>query len=286
MTIWFCLLLFQAPMMKTPLGKPMAPVEDKDGLVEKAKAALAAAPDDPEKLLAYGNALDKVWRYGESIGVYSKGVKQFPADYRFLRFRGHRYISTRQFAKAVEDLDRARKLAPQSYDVTYHLALAHYLRGEYDKAAAEYARCASQTEGAPLPGNGKRCSDLREDNESRIALTEWRWRALMRAKKEAEAETLLAGIPEELTLKESQNYFELLLFHKGFRTDKSLLDPVRDKPLEFSTLGYGVSVYHLLDGNARRACPLLRKIVDAGAWNAFGYIAAETDIVRGACKDE
>jgi tetratricopeptide (TPR) repeat protein len=285
MAIWMLFFLMQVTV-KTPLGKPMTPLPDKEGIVEKAKAALDAEPADAEKLLAYGNALDKVWRYNDAIEVYSRGVKQFPADYRFLRYRGHRFISTRQFAKAVEDLERARKMAPQSYDVTYHLALAYYLRGEYAKSASEYARCFEQTEGPALTGGGKRCSDLREDAESRISLTEWNWRALMRARKEADAEKLLASVPDELTLKESKNYYELLLFHKGQRTEKSLLDPVKDKPLDFVTLGYGVGLYYLMDGNARKACPLFRKIVDESAWNAFGYIAAETDIVRGACKDE
>jgi len=286
MTAWFCLLLLQAAPMKTPMGKEMTPQEDKEGIVEKARADAAAKPDDPDALLALGAALDKLWRYGESIEVYSKGVKQFPADFRFLRFRGHRYISTRQFAKAADDLEKARKLAPQSYDVTYHLALAYFLRGQYDKAAAEYARCMDQTEGGTLPGNAKRCVDLRDDAEQRIAITEWRYRALRRAKKDAEAERLLATVPDDLELKESRNYYECLMLYKGMRTEKSLLEPVQSKPLEFVTIGYGMALYHQLDDNLRRACPLYRKIVDQPAWNAFGYIAAETELLRGTCKDE
>jgi hypothetical protein len=44
--------------------------------------------------------------------------------------------------------------------------------------------------------------------------------------------------------------------------------------------------YHLVEGSPRRACPLLNRIVAAPTWNAFGYIAAEADLVRGVCKDE
>ena len=286
MTAWFCWLLLQAAPLKTPLGKPMTPEEDKEGIVEKARTEAAAKPDDPEKLLALGAALDKLWRYGESIEVYSKGAKQFPSDFRFLRFRGHRYISTRQFGKATDDLEHARKLAPQSYDVTYHLALAYFLRGQYDKASAEYARCMDQTEGAALPGNAKSCADLRGDPEQRIAITEWRYRALRRAKKDDEAEKLLSTVPDELELKESRSYYECLLLYKGMRTEKSLLEPAQNKPLDYVTMGYGVALYHQLDGSLRRACPLYRKIVDQPAWNAFGYIAAETELLRGTCKDE
>jgi tetratricopeptide (TPR) repeat protein len=273
---------------QTPLGKPMDPRED-DGSMAKADAALALNPDDAEKTLAAGLARDRAWRYAESIQIYTRGMKLAPADWRFPRYRGHRYLSTRQFDRAVDDLERARKLAPQSFDVAYHLGLAYYLKGQFDKAAAEYGRCLAQTgqgSGAPLAGGGRLCAELKDDADSRIAVIEWRYRALRRAKKDEEAEKLLETVGEDWQPKENEAYYESLLFYKGMRTEKSLLDPSRMKDNRFVTVAYAVANYHLTEGNARKACPLLRKIVDDPAWNGFGYIAAETELVRGACKDE
>ena len=70
---------------------------------------------------------------------------------RLLRFRGHRYISTRRFDLAVADLEKAIALAPSSFDVAYHLGLAHYLRGEFDAAAKVYRSCLDATAAGPLP---------------------------------------------------------------------------------------------------------------------------------------
>lgn len=266
-----------------------APLEDKDGVVRKADEALAAKPDDPELILAAALARDKVWRFNESIDLYTRGAKLAPQDFRFLRYRGHRYISTRQFSKATDDLEHARKLAPNSYDVAYHLALVYFIRGQYAKSVAEYARCMGQTDPGPaLPGGAKRCSEgsSTKDEEARIGMTEWRYRALRRAKMEAEAEKLLATVPEGLELKESAVYYQCLLFDKGQRTEKSLLDPAQLKGTAAPTLTYAVANYYLAEGNAQRACPLLRKAAADPAWAAFGVIASEAELERGACKDE
>jgi tetratricopeptide (TPR) repeat protein len=167
--------------------------------------------------------------------------------------------------------------------------LAYYLRGQFDKAAAEYARCAAQMgqdAGPALPGGAKRCADMVNDADSRIGLMEWRYRALRRAKRDEEAERLLETVPEGLEMKESDNYYQCLLFYRGQRTEKSLLDPAQLKGNAFATLGYAVANYYLTEGNPRKACPLLRKVAQDPAWNAFGAIAAETEINRGVCKDE
>jgi len=39
-----------------------------------------------------------------------------------------------------------------------------------------------------------------------------------------------------------------------------------------------------VQGQAARACAILRDIVDTPTWQAFGAIAAEAELVRGACR--
>jgi hypothetical protein len=49
-------------------------------------------------------------------------------------------------------------------------------------------------------------------------------------------------------------------------------------------VGYGIANFHLVNGSTARACALLRDIVDTPTWQAFGAIAAEAELVRGACR--
>ena len=139
------------PELTTLLGREVFARPDGDGAIAKADAALAADPKNVDLILAAGRARDVALQFHAAIEVYTRGLAIAPADVRLLRFRGHRYISTRQFDRAVADLQRAVALAPSSFDVTYHLALAHYLRGEFDAAAAVYRSCLDAATPAPLP---------------------------------------------------------------------------------------------------------------------------------------
>ena len=83
-------------------------------------------------------------------------VEDFYHDARFYRHRGHRYISVRRFDEAAADLARAAELSEGVPDVVgedgapnaagiprstshsniwYHLGLAYYLQGEFERAA-------------------------------------------------------------------------------------------------------------------------------------------------------
>jgi hypothetical protein len=63
------------------------------------------------------------------------------------------------------------------------------------------------------------------------------------------------------------------------------MTPVTTNDNRLVTVGYGIATFHLANGEAGRACALLRRIADEPNWNAFGVIAAEVDLVaRGACN--
>ena len=93
--------------------------------------------------------------------MFSKGVAAHPNNPRMYRHRGHRYITTRQFDRAIADFEKAATLIkgtpdeiepdgapnptgkPRSslhFNIWYHLGLAHYLKGDYQKAAARVRR--------------------------------------------------------------------------------------------------------------------------------------------------
>ncbi|HSK08409.1 MAG TPA: hypothetical protein VK911_02440 [Vicinamibacterales bacterium] len=277
-----------APQVVSPLGKSFYGRPDSDGAIAKADTALAADPANVDLVLAAARARDAAFQYAEAIPLYGKAISAAPADVRGYRFRGHRYISTRRFPEAIQDLEKARTLAPGSFDVAYHLALAYFLSGEFGKAADEYGRCLSWTDTAALPEGWRSCAAAAATDEDRVAITDWQYRALRRAGRHPAAVRSLAAIAEGMAVKENAAYYQALLFYKGRRTEDEVLAPKTLEDNTFVTTAYGVATFYLAEKRQADACRLLRAIVaDTPHWNGFGFIAAETDLsgrMKEACR--
>jgi len=59
-----------------------------------------------------------------------------------------------------------------------------------------------------------------------------------------------------------------------------LLDTAKADDTTIATQGYGVGNYYLVTGDTTKAKEVFQKVISGGGWNAFGYIAAEVDLVR------
>jgi tetratricopeptide (TPR) repeat protein len=277
----------QKPEVISPLGRSFFAKTDPTGAIAKVDAALVADPKNIDLLLDAAGAHATALQFTDAIRLYTQVIALAPADVRGYRFRGHRYISTRRFDLAIADLEKAAQIAPTSYDVAYHLGLARYLAGDFAAAAAAYAGCLAAKEGArPLPLGWRDCSTVATDDESRAAISDWLYRSLRRAGRHEEANRLLAGIADGLAIKENAAYYNGLLFYKGLRTEAQVLPAEAFRENTGVTTGYGVAVFYLVQGQAPQACTLFRRLVeDEAHWNAFGFIAAETDLTRpgGPC---
>ena len=270
------------PQVVSPLGRSHFARADTDGTIAAADRALEADPGNLDLLLAAARARDNLWQYNEAIAIYDRVIEQAPGDVRGYRFRGHRFISTRRFDRAVPDLEKAFALAPSSFDVTYHLALAYYLTGRFDGAAAMYRGCLERKGPAgPLPVGWRDCATVSKDDESRIAITDWLYRSLRRAGRHDEARQLLGTVAGGLTIKENEAYYRALLFYKGARTESQVLDGAAFTTTTGVTAGYGVGNFYLVEGKTDPACAVFRRLVEAEQWNGFGFIAAETELARG-----
>ena len=272
------------PQAYSLFGEPLYAQNDTTGAIAAADSSLAEAPDDVERLIAAGRARRNSWQYRQEIGLYTRAMELAPADWRLYRFRGHRYISLRDFGAAISDLEKARDLAPLNWDVAYHLGLAYFVAGRFGDAAAEYRRCLDLA-GDPAAQEAhseefRSCSQNADDPESWVAMTEWAVRASLRAGEKAAAARLIGAIPLWLEVTENLAYYHNLLFYKRAKTAEELLNPGPNAPYRRETVGYGVANWRLAWGDTTGAVELLEELVQDPWWPGFGRIAAEADLAR------
>ncbi|TVQ09807.1 MAG: tetratricopeptide repeat protein [Balneolaceae bacterium] len=253
---------------------------------EEALRDFETDPANPETIIWAGRRAAYLWQYREAIDWFTSGIEQFPDDARLYRHRGHRYITVRQFVKAVADFDRAVELirgtddeiepdgAPNQYgipvstlhfNIWYHKALAHYLQGDYEQARDAW----------------EACMEVSENNDMLVATSDWLWITYRRLGLHDEAASLLEPIHAGMELLENDVYLKRLLMYKGEIDPDELYGTDESSPLALATQGYGVANYHRETGNEEKAVEIMREILASGYWSAFGYIAAEADLARG-----
>lgn len=250
-------------------------------------ADLAAAPDDVERIIAAAREMRNAMRYDEEVALYTRALTVAPDDWRLFRFRGHRYLTLRRFEDGLRDLDRARQLAPYDFDVAYHRGLALYLLGRFREAADEYQRCIRQATdrralgmvGTPAMAGQRPCAEIATRDDSRVAITDWAYRSLRRAGRDAEARRLLETIVPGMEVTANTAYYQTLLARKGLYPRAELLNPTPPSG-RFETRAYGSAIDELLDGDRERALFLLRRVAEDPYWAGFGRIAAEADLAR------
>jgi hypothetical protein len=101
-----------------------------------------------------------------------------------------------------------------------------------------------------------------------------------RAKRDSEAAGVLERITSAIKVEENKSYLDLLLFYKGQKRESDILAPDKLADLDAATIGYGVANWHYYAGNKATGLEYFQRIVKGKAWAAFGFIAAETELVR------
>ena len=278
------------PQAVSLLGEDLFAMDAPDSATVAAMAAadtaLRADPENVDLLIAAGRVRRNAWQYRQEMAFYTRAMELAPDDWRPWRFRGHRYLSIRDFEAGIRDLERARELAPRDWDVAYHLGLAYFLAGRFSEAADAYLRCLALAGEAgevgaavDLPGS-RSCSANADDPESLAAMTEWAVRALLRADREAEAEALFLALPADLEVGTNVAYHHNLLLYRGEKTEEELLDIRPDGPYRLETVGFGIANLRLARGDSAGAEPLLRELASDPWWPGFGRIAAEVELAR------
>jgi hypothetical protein len=103
---------------------------------------------------------------------------------------------------------------------------------------------------------------------------------LRRAGQRAEAEKVLARVTPDMKVTESGAYLDRLLLFKGAIDEAQAAKRMAEGPLQASTAGYGIGLWHLLNDRAPQAREYFQKATASDATYAFGHIAASTELQR------
>ncbi|MGH7672871.1 MAG: tetratricopeptide repeat protein, partial [Gemmatimonadales bacterium] len=110
------------------------------GAIARAESALAAEPRSVERIIQLGIAQSGARQFREALRTFTRGLRLAPNDPVLYRWRGHRYLSVREFDRALDDLTRGSRLDSTNFGIWYHLGIVRYARGDFAGAAEAFAR--------------------------------------------------------------------------------------------------------------------------------------------------
>jgi tetratricopeptide (TPR) repeat protein len=235
------------------------------------------------ELIWAGRRTAYLGNYYESMDFFSKAIALHPESAEPYRHRGHRWITLRCYDKAISDLTIATDLTKGKTDVVeldgmpndkniptstlqsniwYHLGLAYYLTGDYNKAVDAF----------------KSCFEVSTNPDMFIATANWYNNSLRKAGRISEADVFLKKINPNVELIENHDYLRIL---KLYIDKQEITDPIQflknEAGLGAASYGYGLGVYLLFKGEKNKANLVFNHILSLKQWGAFGYIAAEAE---------
>ena len=250
-------------------------------------------PKSADRIIWLGRRTAYLGRYKDAIDVFTEGIRQCPADARLYRHRGHRFITLRCFDDAIADLEKASKLIKGRPDeiepdglpnaqniptstlqsnIWYHLGLAHYLKGDFQRALNAYRQAEKVSKNADML----------------VATTHWLYMTLRRLGREKDARKTVAAIRDDFEIIENGDYYKLISVYKGKLTAANLWQQVNrpTESLSNATIGYGLGNWFLYNGQPAEATKLFHQVTAGNQWASFGYIAAEAELSQNRSKNQ
>lgn len=256
--------------------------------LNEARKSVEADPRSVDGWIWVGRRTAYLGHYKDAIKIYTDAIKQFPSDARLYRHRGHRLITLRCFDAAIADFEKAAQLVRGKPDeiepdglpnarniptstlqsnIWYHLGLAHYLKGDFQRALKAYREAEKVSRNADML----------------VATTHWLYMTLRRLGRKLEAHQTLVPIKDDLEVIENADYYKMLMVYKGKLEPATLWkDTGQDSgSLSNATIGYGLGNWFLYNGQRAEAEKIFASVTAGNQWASFGYIAAETELKRG-----
>jgi len=150
------------------------------------------------------------------------------------------------------------------YNIWYHLGLAYYLKGDYEKALYAYNQNML----------------VADNNDSYVATLNWLYITLKKLGKNAEAEQKLQNMDPDIQVIENNDYRDILLMYRR-NNEKNLVEKTKtQQTIGNATLGYALGNYYLLKGQKEKAKEIFQAVVKGNQWASFGFIASEVELGR------
>ena len=241
----------QSVQYRSPAGVEYRSQPD-TGAIARAESALAADPRNVVKIIQLGVAQSGARQFREAIETFTRGLAIAPENPMLYRWRGHRYLSVREFERAMDDLTRGNRLDSTNYGVLYHLGIVRFARGDFAGAAPD----AGELAGA----------------------TDWLWMSLSRAGKSAQAQAMLDRRPDSLPT--TNAYGARLRLYRGVIGPDEVFTAADTGDVAVATLSFGVGNWFLVRGDSTRAREWFERSVRSGGWPAFGFIMSEIELRR------
>ena len=253
----------QTVQYRSPAGVQYRSQAD-TGPIARATSALAADPKNVQKFIALGVAQSGARQFREAIETFTRALAIAPNDAMLYRWRGHRYLSVREFDKASADLKKGYGIDPRNYGILFHSGVLNFLRGDFAGAARMF------TAAQPLAPDGGELTGS----------TDWLWMSLARAGRLAEANAMLARRPDTLAAPPGYAYASRIKLYRGELTPATLITAADTADVQVATLNFGLGNWYLVRGdtvNARRA---FERVIASGGWPGFGFMGAEAELAR------
>ena len=234
--------------------------------------------DNSESLIWYGRRAAYLGYYQKSIDLYSEGIKKYPDDARFYRHRGHRYISTRQYDKAIKDFRKAIGLIYEKVDqiepdglpnkkniplttlngnIWYHIGLAYYLTNDMNNALKAFSN--------------RSVSHKYDDNI--VSSAHWLYMINRRLGDIEGADRIIDKVNSEMDIIENMSYHQSCLFYKGELKESEIV--IDDVAL------YSLANWYMYQKNdTLNAKKYYQKLLKNGNPYSFAFIAGESDWIR------
>jgi tetratricopeptide (TPR) repeat protein len=251
----------QSVQYRSPAGVEYRSLPD-TGAVARAQSLLAADPRNVALIIQLGIAQSGVRQFREAIETFTRGLSIEPYNPLLYRWRGHRYLSVRDFDRAMDDLTSGSRLDSTNYGIWYHLGIVRYARSDFTGAADAFQRALPR---AP-------------DSSELAGATDWLWMSLSRAGRRADAQALLDRRPDSLPT--TIAYAQRLRLYRGQIGPDSVITPADTGDVALATLSYGVGNWYLVRGDTVRARDWFERSIRSGGWPAFGFIISEVELRR------
>jgi tetratricopeptide (TPR) repeat protein len=256
----------QSVQYRSPAGVEYRSLPDTEA-VTNARAALAADPRNVARIIDLGVAQSGARQFREAIAMFTRGLEiepDGPNGALLLRWRGHRYLSVREFDRALADLRRGGGIDSTIYGIWYHLGIVQYVRGEFAAAAASFAKA----------------QPIAPDAGELAGSTDWLWMSLSRAGRGADAKAMLDRRPDSHSQPVTNAYTRRLQLYRGEIGPEAVLTPADTEDVQVATLAYGIGNWYLIRGDNAQARVWFERSVRSGGWPGFGFILSEVELRR------